>query len=85
MFGRGFPGDSVIKNLPASAGDTEEHRFDPWIGKIPRRREWQPTPVFLLGKSMDRRAWRGYSSGGHKEKTGLSTHSQQGNWRKDDF
>ena len=23
------------------------HRFDPWVGKIPWRREWQPTPVFL--------------------------------------
>ena len=25
--------------------------FDPWVGKIPRRREWQPTPVFLPGES----------------------------------
>ena len=24
--------------------------FDPWVGKIPWRKEWQPTPVFLLGK-----------------------------------
>ena len=24
--------------------------FDPWVGKIPWRREWQPTPVFLPGK-----------------------------------
>ena len=22
--------------------------FDPWVGKIPWRRKWQPTPVFLL-------------------------------------
>ena len=27
------------------------HRFDPWIGKIPWRRAWQPTPVFLPGES----------------------------------
>ena len=26
-------------------------RFDPWVGKIPWRREWQPTPVFLPGES----------------------------------
>ena len=26
-------------------------RFDPWIGKIPWRKKWQPTPVFLPGKS----------------------------------
>ena len=31
-------------------------RFDPWVGKIPWRREWQPTPVFLPGESHDRRA-----------------------------
>ena len=31
--------------------------FDPWIEKIPWRREWQPTTVFLPGKSMDRGAW----------------------------
>ena len=27
------------------------HRFDPWDGKFPWRRKWQPTPVFLPGKS----------------------------------
>ena len=26
-------------------------RFDPWVGKIPWRRAWQPSPVFLLGES----------------------------------
>ena len=31
----GFPGGSVVKNLPANAGDT----FDPWVGKIPWRRK----------------------------------------------
>ena len=30
--------------------------FDPWVGKIPWRREWQPTPVFLPGESFDRGA-----------------------------
>ena len=29
-------------------------RFDPWVGKIPWRRKWQPTPVFLPGKSHGR-------------------------------
>jgi len=28
--------------------------FNCWIGKIPWRRKWQPTPVFLPGKSQDR-------------------------------
>ena len=42
-------------------------RFDPWVGKIPWRRKWQPIPVFLLGKSHGRRSLAGYSPWGHKE------------------
>ena len=30
--------------------------FDPWVGKIPRRRAWQPTPVFLPGESHRQRS-----------------------------
>ena len=37
--------------------------FDPWIGKIPLRRKWQPTPVFLPGKSHGQRSLAGYSQG----------------------
>ena len=40
----------VVKNLPANTGDHERHRFDPWVGKIPWSRKWQPAPVFLPGK-----------------------------------
>ena len=32
--------------------------FDPWVGKIPWRRKWQPSPVFLPGKSYGQRAWQ---------------------------
>ena len=32
-------------------------RLDPWVGKIPWRREWQPTPVFLPGEFHGQRAW----------------------------
>jgi len=38
-------GALLVKNLPANAGDMR-CRFDPWDRKIPRRRAWQPTPVF---------------------------------------
>ena len=31
------------------------HGFDPWVGKIPWRRKWQPTPVFLPGKLHEQR------------------------------
>ena len=47
---KGFPGDSVVKNLSADTGN-RRHRFDPWVGKIPWRMAWQPTPVFLPGES----------------------------------
>ena len=33
-------------------------RFDPWIRKNPWRSKWQPTLIFLPGKSMDRGTWR---------------------------
>ena len=41
--------------------------FNPWFGKIPWRREWQPTPVFLPGKSYGQRSLAGYSPWGHEE------------------
>ena len=41
----------MVKNPPASAGRCKRLGFDPWLGKIPWRRAWQPTPVFLPGES----------------------------------
>ena len=35
--------------------------FDPWVRKIPLRREWQPTPVFLPGESHGQRGLVGYN------------------------
>ena len=43
------------------------HMFEPWLGKIPWRREWQPTPVFLPGESHGQRRLAGYGQWGHKE------------------
>ena len=37
-----------------------------WVGKIPWRRAWQPTPVFLPGDSHGQRGLAGYSPRGHK-------------------
>ena len=54
----GFLDGSVVKNPPANA---RRYKFDPWLGKIPWRKEWQPTPVFLLGKSHGQRSLGGYS------------------------
>ena len=41
--------------------------FNSWVGKIPWRREWQPTTVFLPGKSHGQRSLLGYSPWGHKK------------------
>ena len=43
------------------------HEFSLWVSKIPHRRIWQPTLVFLLGKSHGQRSLVGYSPWGCKE------------------
>ena len=53
----GFPRGSAIKNLPAM----QEMQFNPWVRKIPRKRKWQPTPVFLPKKFHDQKSLVGYS------------------------
>ena len=53
----------VIKNLPAM----QETTFDPWVGKIPWRRNWLPTPVFSPGEFHGHRSLKGYSPWGHKQ------------------
>ena len=50
-----------------SACQCSRCRFDPWTGKILRRRKWQSAPVFLPGKSHGRRNLVDYSSWGCKE------------------
>ena len=52
-----FPGASVVKNLPAGRSPG----FNSWVGKIPWKREWQPTPVLLPRKSQGQRSLKGYS------------------------
>ena len=42
------------------------YQFKPWVGKIPWRKKWQPTPVFLPGKSHGQRSLADYSSCSHK-------------------
>ena len=48
--------------------------FDPRVGKIPWRREWQPTPVFLLENLMDRGSLWGKSPWGRKESDTTEQH-----------
>ena len=71
--GKDFPGDSDGKVGTVSAygvGDL----VNPWVRKISWRRKWQPTPVFLPGKSHGWRNLVGYSPWGHKESDMPSLH-----------
>ena len=60
----GFPGDTSGKE---SACQCRRHGVDPWIRKIPWRRKWQPTTVFLPGEFHGQRSLAGYSPCSHKE------------------
>ena len=72
------------RTLPA----IQETRFDLWVGKIPRRREWLPTSVFLSGKFHGLRSLVGYSTWGCKDLDTMEqlTHAThipyQGKWNK---
>ena len=46
---QGFPGGVVGKEPACQCRRCKRHGFNPWFGKIPWRRNWQPTPVFLPG------------------------------------
>ena len=56
----GFPGGTSGKEPTCQSRRHKKCRFDPWVGKIPRRRAWQLTPVFLLGESHGQRGLAGY-------------------------
>ena len=62
----GFPGGSVVKKPPANAGN-RRCVFSPWLGKMPWRRKWQPTPVSVPGESHGQRSLAGYGPQGRKE------------------
>ena len=63
----GFLGGARGRESTCQCWRLNRHGFDPWVRKIPWRRQWQPTPVFLPGKSHRQRSLEGYSPWGHKE------------------
>ena len=64
----GFLAGSVGKESTHNAGDSAgRYGFDPWEGKLPKRRAWQPAPVFLPVESHGQRSLAGYSLWGHEE------------------
>ena len=54
----GLPGGTSGREPTCQCRQHKRRGFNPWLGKIPWRRAWQPTPVFLPGESMDRGAWQ---------------------------
>ena len=62
-----FLGASLIAQLVKISLQCRRPGFDPWVGKIPWRRKWQPTPVSLPGKSHGQRSLVGCSPWGRKE------------------
>ena len=63
-----FPGGSCGKESVCQCRRHKRHGFDPWVGKIPWKRKWQPTPVFLPGKFHGQRSLVGYNPWGHKDR-----------------
>ena len=50
MISEGFPDGSVVKESVCQCRRSKRCSFDPWVGKIPWSRKWQPTLVFLPGE-----------------------------------
>ena len=60
----GFPGGISGKEPACQCRRHKRHGFDPSVGKIPWRRKWQPTPVFLPEESHGERSLVGYRAVG---------------------
>ena len=58
-----FPVAQMVKNRPQCG----RLGFDPWVRKIPWRRKWRPSPVFLPGEAHGQRSLVGYSPWDHRE------------------
>ena len=63
----GFPGGTSGKESSCQCRWCKRHGFNPWVGTIPWRRAWQPTPVFLPGESHEQRSLGSYSPWDCKE------------------
>ena len=73
-----FPGGASGKEPDCQCRRLKRCGFDPWVGEIPWRREWQPTPVFFPGESHGQKILVGSGSIGlqsirHKQ---LGTNTQ---------
>ena len=70
MMNMGFPSGTSGKELACQFRRLRLYAWVkkiPWVWKIPGRRKWQPTPIFLPGKFHGQRSLMGYSQWGPKE------------------
>ena len=65
-FMRGFPGGTVVKESTCQCRRHQIRGFIPWVGKIPWRRKWQLTPVFLPRKFQTEEPGGLQSMGSHR-------------------
>ena len=93
----GFPAGASGKESTCQCRGCKRPGFEPWVRKIPQRRKWQPTPVFLPGKFHGQRNLSRYSPWGrkesdtierlstHKENIRAPWHKRQDAWRSGDI
>ena len=73
----GFPCGSVVKNLPANAGDTGVSGSVPGLGRSPGEGNGNPLQYSCLENPMDRGAWCAIVHGVIKSRTRLNDYKQQ--------
>ena len=72
----GFPGGASGKEPACQCRKCKRCRFDPWVRKIPWRRAWQPTPIFLPEESYEQRILVCYGPWSHRVGHGWSDLAQ---------
>ena len=78
-LGKGFPDGPGGKEPASQCRRHKRCMLDPWVGKIPWKKTWQPTPVFLLEESHGQRSLVGIGS---QSQTWLKWLSTQETWEK---
>ena len=68
-----FVGASLVAQMVKNLPECRRPGFSSWVGKIPWRRAWQPTPAFLHGESHGQRSLVGYSPWGHRVRKDWAT------------
>ena len=75
IINMGFRGGTSGKNFTCQCRRCKSHRFYAWVWKIPWRRKWQPTPIFLPGESHGQRSLVGSQGCRESDRTGRITHT----------